>query len=115
MEVHETNWGKVIDWGYSCRDSLRDLRKLNDMFREHHPEYESFCKRSDELNARGLELLSKLDTLCKENENIRWSVEVAAEYDSLVHEFEECSEELYNLCVFEYPKDAHKYHYSYCV
>ena len=115
MEIIETSFGKTVKWGYNCIDNLRDLRKLNDKFSNHHPNYEEFCKKSDELNARIVDILKRLDEICEENKGSVWSVFAAKEYEILEGECSRRFEELENLCIFDYPRDARKYGYSYCI
>ena len=115
MRVLETNYGKEVSWGYNCEEHLRDLRKLNDEFSTHHPDYESFCKRSDALNAEILEVIEKLDKLCKRNEGRIWSKYTQDKYDSLTARLDTLKENLDDLCIYKYPARARELGYSYCV
>ena len=114
METIETNWGKIVRWGYNCEDELRDLRKLNDGLSTHHPNYSDFCEKSDKLISECLSLAERLDTICR-NAGQPWSAGDVKQYDETVAKYDEAREALDNLCVFEYPNEAHKYGYSYCV
>ena len=115
MTIQDTTWGKVITWGYNCEERLRDLRKLNGSFSEHHPNWENMCLRSDMLNKKIEEVCNSLDILVKDNDGRVWTTPVVEKYDSLIDELDDLNSRLNRLCVIEYPNGAHVYHYSYCV
>ena len=114
MRVIETSYGKDIIWGHNCTENVRDLRKLQACCMTRHPDYESFAKRSDELNERIMSLCEKLDKLIMLNDGV-WLEPVVKEYNRLIKELEDANHALYDLCVFEYPRDANKLGYSYCI
>ena len=115
MEIIETKWGKVVLWGYNCEERLRDLRKLNGEFSEHHPNWENMCARSDMLNNKILGIVKELDMLVKDNDGMVWTALVVEKYDSLTERLKSAEERLEDLCVVEYPHGSPIYHYSYCV
>lgn len=115
MTIQETNWGKIVTWGYNCEERLRDLRKLNGSFSKHHPNFENMCLRSDMLHKKIEEVCYSLDILVKGNDGRVWTAPVVEKYDTLVNELNDLNGRLEHLCVKEYPDGAHIYHYPYCV
>ena len=115
MTLIETTFGLTIKWGYNCEENLRDLRKLNDSFSTHHPDYEKFCKRSDLLIGECIYLLAAMDKIVQENDGNAWPEQAVENYNYYEDGYRRASEQLDDLCINEYPRDAHKYHYSYCV
>lgn len=115
MNIQETKWGKIVSWGYNCEERLRDLRKLNEGFSEHHPNFENMCQRSDLLTEKILSVVKELDTLVRDNDGRVWTTPVVEKYDRLSEELDTLNHRLDHLCVKEYPDGAHVYHYSYCV
>lgn len=115
MKIIDTKWGTVAQWGYNCAEYLRDLRKLNGGFTEHHPDWENMCARSDTLRGKILGIVEELDALVKDNDGVVWITPVVEKYDSLIKKLEAFEDELENLCVKEYPDGSRIHHYSYCV
>ena len=115
MKIEETKWGKIVSWGYNCEERLRDLRKLNEGFSEHHPNWENMCQRSDLLHEKIVSVVNTLDTLVKDNDGTIWTTPVVEKYDKLIEELDSLNKRLDDLCVREYPDGAHIYGYSYCV
>ena len=115
MEIIETNWGKIVKWGYNCEEHLRDLRKLNGHFSTHHPNFDEMCKRSDNLVEWCISHIKHLDRIYKENEGVVWTGEAQKNYDWYLTALEVTEQALEDLCVKEYPDGAHHYGYSYCV
>ena len=115
MIIQDTSWGKIVTWGYNCEERLRDLRKLNEGFSNHHPNFDTMCLRSDRLNEKIIETIKVLDAIVFENAGRIWPKSAVDKYDLFSELLRDLKEELDALCVKEYPDGAHIFHYSYCV
>ena len=115
MQIIETNWGKLVQWGYNCEERLRDLRKTNSCITRHPEEYEEMCARCEEINSKCIGVIEKLDRLCRRNSGKIWSDHVAERYDSLVAEMISHLEAMEDLCIREYPDLCREKGFSYCI
>lgn len=115
MEVIETNFGKVVKWGYNCEESLRDIRKMNGS-NETPPQFEEFCQLCESIEAHIIAVCEVLDNICNHPDKVDgirqddpdgvWSDERDRMYWDNVDRLEKYLDDLDELCIHRYPEHA---------